>query len=310
MKKSVVLLVVFILGVILFGCGGKTGGTEEPTPQLTIGVMGSVDAVPLAVAEEKGIFETNGVKVKIEIFKAAKDRDAALEAGLLDGVICDEVAIAIYQNAGLDMKITSLTDGKFTLVAGKDTGITSVAEFAGKTVAISENTVIEYTLDKLSKEAGISGEIEKVVVPPMPSRMEMLAGGQVDGALLPSPFSDVAILSGAEEIARVDSEGQYISVIAFSAKALGEKGVPIEQFFKAYDESAAYINTTPLSEYEETIMTFVGYPEDMRGNITLPVFKSSHLPLASDVEQVFQWAKDKGLLTKEIQVDSVLYRVV
>lgn len=306
MKKSIIVLTVLVMVFSLAACESGTGaGTEEPTPQLTIGVMGSVDAVPLAVAQEKGIFTSNGVKVQVEIFKAAKDRDAALEAGFLDGVICDEIAIAIYQNAGLNMKISGITDGMFTLVAGKDTGINSVADFAGKKVAISENTVIEYTLDKLSKEAGVSGQIEKVVVPPMPARMEMLSSGQVDGALLPNPFSDAAILSGSREIAKIDSTGQYISVLAFSAKALKDKAVPIEQFFKAYDESADYINTTPVSEYEDIIISFVGYPEAMKGNIVLPFFRSNALPPKSDVEEVFQWAKDKGLITKEISVDSV-----
>lgn len=293
MKKSIAFITVFAMVLSLTACGGKTGRTEEPTPQLTIGVMGSVDAVPLAIAQEKGIFKSNGVKVKVEIFKAAKDRDAALEAGLLDGVICDEVAIAIYQNAGLDMKIASVTDGKFTLVAGKDTGISTVADFAGRKVAISENTVIEYTLDKMAKEAGITGKIEKVVVPPMPSRMEMLNNGQVDGALLPSPFSDIAILSGAKEIAKADNTGQYISVIAFSAKALEKKAVPIEQFFKAYDESVEYINTTPVSKYEEIIISFVGYPEAMRGNIVLPVFRKSQMPPAKDVKEVFRWTREQ-----------------
>jgi len=310
MRKSIIILTVLIMVFGLAACGAGTGGgTEEPTPQLTIGVMGSVDAVPLAIAQEKGIFKSNGVNVQVEVFKAAKDRDAALEAGLLDGVICDEIAIAIYQNAGLDMKISGITDGMFTLVAGKDTGIISVADFAGKKVAISENTVIEYSLDKLAKEAGISEQIEKVVVPPMPARMEMLGSGQVDGALLPNPFSDAAILSGSREIATIDSSGQYISVVAFSAKALKDKAVPIEQFFKAYDESADYINTTPVGEYEDIIISFVGYPEEMKGNIVLPFFRSNALPPKSDVEEVFQWAKDKGLITKDINVDSVFREI-
>lgn len=305
MKKRIVLIVVITMVIGLVGCGVKTGGNVEDTPQLTIGVMGSVDAVPLAISQEKGFFDANGVRVKVEIFKSAKDRDAALEAGLLDGVICDEIAIAIYQNAGLDMRIASITDGMFTLVAGKDTGIETVADFAGKKVAISENTVIEYTLDQLEKGAGVTGQIEKIVVPPMPARMEMLGNGQVDGALLPNPFSDAAILAGGKEIATVNSQGQYISVIAFSEKALKAKAIPIEQFFKAYDESVDYINTTPIGEYEETIISFVGYPETMRGNIQLPEFRRSKLPPVSDVEEVFQWAKDKGLLTKDISAASV-----
>ena len=305
MKK---IVLVGLIGIMLLtaACGNREeAATPEPVPQLTIGVMGSVDAVPLAIAQEMGIFEKNGVQVQVEVFKAAKDRDSALEAGLLDGVICDEIAIAIYQNAGLDMKIASHTDGNFTLVAGKDLAINSVADFAGKKVAISENTVIEYTLDKLAKEAGIEGQIEKVAVPAMPARMEMLSAGQVDGALLPNPFSDAALLSGAREITRVDSTGQYISVLAFTQDALTQKSVPIENFFNAYDESTAYINETPVAEFEDILLSFVGYPEAMKGNILLPIFRPSGLPPVGDVEEVFDWAREKGLLTKEINAEDV-----
>lgn len=82
-------------------------------------------------------------------YKSANDRDAALQAGELEGVLCDETAIEIYQNAGLDMKIKGKTDGGFALLAGQGTGIENVKGLEGKRIAISENTVIEYTLDQL-----------------------------------------------------------------------------------------------------------------------------------------------------------------
>lgn len=303
MKK--ILAILLIMGMIL-GLGGCVKNEEEPTPQLVVGVMGSVDALPLAVAEEMGMFSSNGVNVKLEVFKAAKDRDAALEAGLLDGVICDEIAIAIYNNAGIEMKIVSVTDGRFTLVAGKDTDIESISDFAGKKVAISENTVIEFTLDKLSKDGGIEGQIEKVIVPPMPSRMEMLNQGQIEGALLPQPFSDIAISEGGREISKVDSTGQYISVIAFSKDALADKKVSINNFLKSYDEAADFINNSSRSECEETLVNFVGYPENIASIVILPFFRASMLPPTSDIEEVFQWAREKGLLTIELSAKDVL----
>ena len=60
---------------------------------LSFGAMGSIDAVPLVIAQEKGYFEEEGLNVNLEIFTAAKDRDAALQAGELDGVLADEAAI-------------------------------------------------------------------------------------------------------------------------------------------------------------------------------------------------------------------------
>ncbi|MGL5674795.1 MAG: ABC transporter substrate-binding protein [Cellulosilyticaceae bacterium] len=313
MKKKLSLVLAGLLAASLVGCGGTPNPTpvpEEGAKSLTIGVMGSVDAVPLIIAEEKGLFDAAGVDVNVEIFKAAKDRDAALQAGELDGVICDEIAIAIYQNAGVDMKITGITDGAFTFVAGANSGITSMSDLVGKKVAISENTVIEYTLDKMLEAFDMAPtDVEKVVIPPMPTRLEMLNAGEVDAAVMPSPFSDAAIGAGGKMIAQVDSTGPYISVTAFLQGAIDHKTSAIKGFFDAYNEAVDYLNTTDISEYEDTIIQIVGYPETMKGQIVLPNFRKNALPPAEEIEEVLAWSKAKGLLTKELTAQDVVSEV-
>lgn len=311
MKNKLKLLLTVLLGLSLGGCSVKT---EQAPPSemkpLTIGVMGSVDAVPLIIAKEKGYFEEAGVAVNIEIFKAAKDRDAALQAGALDGVLCDEVAISIYQNAGIDMKITGITDGQFGLIAGSKSDINTVADLVGKKVAISENTVIEYTLDKLLEANKIPiSDVEKVVIPPMPTRLEMLNSGQVDAAIMPNPFSDAAIAAGGTMIEKVDNTSMYISVTGFMQEAISSKPEEIKAYYTAYDQAVAYLNTTPISEYEDTIIMTVGYPEEMKGHIALPTFRKNKLPPLEEIEEVFAWSRQKGLLSGDITAKDVVSEV-
>jgi NitT/TauT family transport system substrate-binding protein len=320
MKKIGQKLLAVLLCIGLAGCQPKMQDSplivEEVKPEvvekaaLTIGVMGSVDIIPLVVAQEEGLFENQGVEVNVEIFSAAKDRDAALQAGALDGVICDEVAIAIYQNAGIDMKITGITDGSFALVSGKDSGVSTIADLAGKKIAISENTVIEYTVDKLLEENNMAvADVEKVVIPAMPTRLEMLNNGEVEAALLPNPFSDAALQAGGQLIGQVDSTGKYISVSAFLQSAIDEKADAIHAFYEAYDEAAEKLNTTDVSVYEPLIMDIVGYPESMAGQITLPLFRNNTLPPFEEIEEVLEWAKAKGLLEKDLTVQDIVSEV-
>ena len=92
-----------------------------------------------------------------------------------DGVIADEIAISIYQNSGIDMKITGATNGAWTLVVGKDSGIENLEDLKGKKMAISENTMIDYLSDYIAEENGVnSSEIEKIAIPAMPARLEAL----------------------------------------------------------------------------------------------------------------------------------------
>ena len=322
-KRLLALTLTGVLGISLLGCSSNqpAGGEATPVPTtpvktesamkpLTIGVMGSVDAIPLIIAKEKGYFEAAGVDVNVEVFKAAKDRDAALQAGELDGVACDEVAIAIYQNAGINMKITGVTDGQFALVAGANKGIKQVQDLSGKKIAISENTVIEYTLDKMLEEKGVDvAKVEKVAIPPMPTRLEMLNKGEVDAALMPNPFSDAAIKAGGSVIDKVDNTGMYIAVTAFKQETIDTKAKEIKAFYNAYNEAVNYLNKTAISDYEDTIIKVVGYPEDMKGNITLPKFRQNQLPKADEIQAVLDWSKEKGILAKEITPADVVSEV-
>ncbi|HAX72375.1 MAG TPA: metal ABC transporter substrate-binding protein, partial [Firmicutes bacterium] len=259
---------------------------------------------------DKGFFEDAGVDVKIEYFTAAKDRDAALTAGELDGVLCDEVAISIYQNSDIDMQIISVTDGFWILVASKDSGIQSMADLEGKKVGLSENTMIEYLVDDMVTSSGLAVEdIEKVAIPSMPTRLEMLRNNQIDAALLPAPFNDVAIADGGLEIIKVDNTEANIAVLGMLKEAITNKSAEVKAYVEAYNKAVEYINSTDISEYEDIIIKTVGYSEDMRGNITLPTYRKAELPPVEAVNKVMDWAKNKGLLTKDISGTDVLHEV-
>lgn len=321
MKKKLSLVLCIMMSMMAVGCGSGQSSTEPKSeqtavsegerPSLKVGLISSISALPLLIAEEQGYFEADGVDVDIEYFKSASDRDAALQAGELDGVLCDETAIAIYQNADLNMQITGKTDGGFVLMAGGSTGIEKVEDLVGKKIAISQNTVIEYVLDQLLIQAGVDvSSVEKVSIPSMATRLELFMNGELDAALMPSPFSDTALANGAIALEQIESDSDlYISVTAFNQDVIDEKSEALVSYYKAYNEAVDYINGTDVSAYEDLIIDTIGYPEEMRGHIVAPTFNHNTLPTVSNVESVFEWCKEKGLLTKEIRPEEVLSHV-
>lgn len=289
----------------------KEASSKAPTKQtLTFGVMGSIDAVPFIIAKEKGYFEKEGVDINIENFKNSKDRDAAFQAGTLDGVICDEVAISLYQNSDFDVKITGVTDGDFMLIAGKDSGIKSLEDIKGKSVAISEKTAIEYTLDKVLESKSLkANDVEKSVIPAIPTRLEMLNSNKVSAALLPEPFSSMAIANGGILLGSATELASYPSVSAFTQKSIDAKSSEIKSFYKAYNKAVNYINSTPVSEYEDLIIQTVGYPEEMKGKITLPKFRETTLPKDSEVQSAIDWCTNNKLIDKTLTSKDVMSKV-
>lgn len=304
-NKLTVLCVAVMLLISLTACSSANNGrspeAEGATKDLNFGAVGSVEIIPIIIADEKGYFEDEGIKVNFQSFKSAKDRDAAFQSGNLDGIICDEVAVALYQNADFDVKITGYTDGDFMLIANPDSGIKSISGLKGKSVAISEKTCIEYTLDTiLEKNSLLRSDIQKSMVPAMATRLEMLRTNKVNAALLPEPFSTLAIKDGGILLGSANDLGIYTSVTAFTQAAIDSKAPEIKAFFRAYNKAVDYVNSTPIAEYEATIIKTVGYPEDMKGKIELPEFRKNALPEEADIKSVIAWAEKNNLLKKEL----------
>lgn len=307
MKKY---LFIILSGLFLAACASVRSSTPEDLQELNFGAINSVDVLPIIIAEENGYFAEEGLTVNYEGFNSSNDRDSAFISGQLDGMICDIVAITLYQNGGTDVKITGVTDGDFNLIARQGAGIEQVNDLVGQHVAISDNTLIEYSLDRIVVEHGLEvSEVVKTIVPAVPVRLEMLRNDQVDAALLPEPFSTLAINEGAIVLGSANKEGFYPSVSAFSQDAIDEKSEEIKRFYRAYDRAVDYLNETPIESYEDIIIDTVGYAKDMRGSIELPNFRKNQLPSDDIIEDVISWVKEKGLieinLTPEEIVNSV-----
>jgi NitT/TauT family transport system substrate-binding protein len=308
-KKVIALIVAVSLVLVTLSACSPVKETKEVSASkdtktsavLNFGAMPSIDVLPIVLASEKGFFTKEGVNVNIQYFKSAKDRDAAFQSGNIDGIIGDYVAVCLYQNAGFDVKITGSTDGNFNLVASAASGIKNISEIKGKSVAISEKTCIEYSLDKmLEKNSMIPQDVQKTIIPAIPTRLEMLRTNKVDLALMPEPFSTLAIKDGATLLGSANEDGIFTSVTAFTQNSIDAKADQIKAFYRAYNEAVDYMNSTPISEYEDTIIKIVGYPQDMKGKIELPKFRKNTLPTDAELQSAIDWTVKNGLLKKDL----------
>ncbi|SEO64004.1 NitT/TauT family transport system substrate-binding protein [Amphibacillus marinus] len=303
MKKLLCFLTISIL--LISGCT-KQANADNLMP-LSFGAISSIDVLPIVIAEEKGYFEEEGLALNLELFTSANDRDAAFISGELEGMICDMIAINLYQNSDVDVKITSVTNGDFQLIGRKDEALTDLNDIVGRKVAISDNTSIEYALDKMVEHAGLSIDApEKVIVPALPVRLEMLRNDQVDVAVLPEPFASLALQDGYKLLGSAHELGYYTSVTAFTQEVLEGKQKEVESFFSAYNKAVDYLNNHPVQDYEEIIFDVVGYPEEMKGSIHAPIFEKHALPTESDIANVIDWVKEKGLVDHDLQPAELL----
>jgi NitT/TauT family transport system substrate-binding protein len=312
MKNKAVLVIVLILSIIFTGCSKKDEvvPSSQDMPSIRIGMMSSSDVIPYVLINEKKLSDKYNFKLELQVFNSAKDRDAAFQAGELDGVLTDYVGVCMYQNADFDVKITGITDGDYILLAGKNSGITDISQIKGKSIAISEKTLIEYTLDSiLEKNDRKDTDVIKEVVPRIPDRLELLRNDKIDLGLMPEPFATLALSDGAVQLGTANEYGLYPAVSAFSKIALDSKNEAIRNLYKAYNEAVDYMNQTDISEYEELVIKAVGYPEEMLGKISVKQFRKSVLPPVEDIEAAVLWASNKGLCKSMLTYEQMTYDV-
>lgn len=297
MKK---ILAAIIAAGIMLTAAGCTGKEEKNLQPLTIGVLPDVDSIPLIIAAEKGYFKKEGVEVKIEHFKSAVDRDTALQTENIDGAVSDILAAAFAKEGGFDVKITSKTNGSYKLLVGKDSGINDFAGLAGKDLALSKNTIIEYATDMMLQKAGMKPEdINKQVIPKIPARLEMLQAGQVAAATLPEPLASTAVLGGAKALDSTDQWNINPGVLLFTSKAVQSKPSEIQAFYKAYNLAVEYLQSEKLESYSAILISKAQFPESIKDTLVLPAYKKAEPPAEQDFLDVLQWLTEKKLIKKD-----------
>ena len=310
MKK--LLFLISVLVMIVFsaaGCGNtadKTAGNKE-LQEINIGLMPDIDSVPVIMAQEKGYFAEEGLKVNIQQFKSAMDRDAALQSGNLDGAISDMLAVAFAKSGGFDVKVTAFPNGSYKLIAGKDAEVNSVHDLIGKDVAISKNTIIEYVTDQITAANNMpENSLNKVVIPQIPTRLEMLQNGKLAAATLPEPMGSIAIYNGCKYITGSDELGINPGVMMFTSKAVESKKAELQAFYRAYNKAVAYLNDTDKAQYMDIVIEKSGFPAAAKDALVLPKYRPAGLPKQQDVTDCLTWMNQKNLIKQNYTYDDIV----
>lgn len=303
MQKKLSLLLFFtcIIFLITFtGCGSR--GTKK----VVIGVMPDVNSVPFIVADQKGLYKEQGADVEVQMYMSAVERDAAMQAGKIDGEMSDILSAVFSMQEGFQVRMTSVTEGDYVLLAGKDSGIRQIQDFSDKEIGVSTNTIIEYAADSMLMKNGLPSEkIKKTSIPKIPVRLEMLQNGKLNGACIPEPLSDLAEAEGARVIARSSEQGLAPSVMVFSKASIDQKKDEIRKVYKAYNAAVQQINNNPES-FKDLVIEKAKFPEELRPILKFPGYHQAVAPEERDIRNVMDWMKSKGLLKQNLEAGDMI----
>lgn len=309
-KISIALLCVFLL-LGFSACGGDDGTEQEKAlnegKPIVVGTLPDTQAIPFVVAQHMGYFEEENVAVEIEPFTSAPDRDSAIQSGTVNTVTTDLIAVALFRQSDLDLSAIFSTDGSQQILASADSGMTSVTELDGKTLTLSENTIMDYASDRILAYYGVAkDDVTYSYVPQITVRMEMLVNGNVDAATMPEPQVSVAKDSGATVLASSADLGLNATCLAMLSKLPADQPDAVAAFVRAYNKAVAYLNDTPPEEYMDWVIREAGFPESVGDTLKLPVYREATAPSQKDVDDVMDWMIKRGLIEEAIAYDDMV----
>jgi len=290
--------VVALLFALVAGASAQT--------TLRFGVLPDASSLPFQVAEAEGLFAAQGLKVELTLFQSAVERDAAFQAGQIDGTIGDILAAALAVDHGFGVKITSVCDGRFGLVVAPGSQARTPKDLAGQPIGVSLHTIIHYFVDTTLTQAGVpASQVRYLAVPKLPVRLEMLAGGQLAAAAMPEPLLSVAQARGGQVIATSEGNPSAASVVLFSDAYLGAHRATLQAFYAAVDQASARINAK-ADAYRDFLVQKVRFPAAIRDSYRFDTYTPAHLPEAAAVTRVLGWLKDQALITGPLTAPQLL----
>lgn len=197
---------------------------------LTIGIQSSGSAVVGAAIEASGVFKDTPYKIAWANFDGASAAVEALHAGAIDLDVGLNYSTPVLNQANAARPWTrddrpyvivganlQLNRAGTAIVVHPNSGITSVADLAGKSVSFAKGTANHYFFAIAAEKAGLDLNKVNLVLMPLSEARAAFVGGSVD-ALVTAVGNARPLITSGDGIVLTTSEGLYESYAWFVAR--------------------------------------------------------------------------------------------
>ncbi len=270
---------------------------------LQFGTLPSESAIPIIIAGEKGFFKNVGVDINLVPFNSPDDRNIAVQAGKIDGIIADVMTSLTFIEAGFPMKVTSDINEDFKLLTSPKSGIDTFQKLNNKDISIVPNYVLEYIMDKMAQKNNITYKI--VTIPSISARFEALLADKISAVVFTEPQATLLASRGAKVLASAREYGLKAGAILFNDKILVSRPDAIKAFYKAYNKAVEYIVKTNAAEYGGILKKY-GFPDAVTNYLSLTsAYNKAGKITDESYKSVLEWSKSKGLIKKDYKFQDI-----
>ena len=231
---------------------------------LKVGVMPTLDCLPVYLAYEDSIFLKQGVTVHLYRYNAQMDCDTAIARKRVEGMVTDLVRAARLQKQGTQLFYPVSTNLYWQLITNRKARIST------------RHSATDYLSTLVIDSVKTKYDVYRVQINDLNIRLRMLLNNEIDAAWMPEPYATQARM--AKHVALADSRDKnlQLGVIAFRSKLKAEprRKNQIDRFVKAYDIAVDSINKNGVQHYAALLTKYYGIDAQTVSN--LPKLKYSH----------------------------------
>ncbi|MBW4459350.1 MAG: ABC transporter substrate-binding protein [Nodosilinea sp. WJT8-NPBG4] len=252
------LFAFFCSLLITVSCAQTTPQSDTPTDAsapattgepLKLGYSSWAGWWPWAIAEEEGLFEKNGANVELIWFDGYLESIQSLATGQLDAnsqTLNDTISFAGDAVNGMVAVLVNDNSAGNDKVIGAE-GIDTVADLAGKTVALEEGVVGDFLLNLALEDAGLSRVDVEIKNLETGAAATAFAAGQVDGFAGWVPFWETALSrEGSKELATSkDYPGAIPDLLVVTQKLIDSRPDQVQALVNTWFDILAFIEENP-----------------------------------------------------------------
>lgn len=241
-----------------------------------IGVLPTLDCLPIYVAYSENLFDTLGVEVHIKPFTAQMDCDTALIGGSVEGSITDLIRARHLQEQGVGLDCSISTNTYWQLITNRLSRIKSLDQLSDKMIAITRNSATDYLADIAIKRGKPKYDCYRIQINDVNIRLAMLRNNEMDAMLLTEPQTTTARLLKNPVLLDSRDLKENLGAFAFRTKIYRDKRrrEQYRKFIKAYNMACDSINKNGAQHYATLISKYMG--ADERTIKALPKLRFQH----------------------------------
>ena len=225
---------------------------------LKVGVMPTLDCMPLFVAKERRLFDTLGVDVRLRMRKAQMDIDTALIGGSVEGAVSDSVRVARMRSRGTALTEVGTTNTSWQLVGNRSARLKEVKQLGDKMVAMTRYSATDFLTDHVLTGVKTTATVYRVQINDVPLRLQMLLNNEMDALWLPEPQATTAREHGHTVLWDTEKHNLWLGRVVFRDKAFGDARVKkqIDVFRQAYNMACDSLNQRGVSAYADLLIKY------------------------------------------------------